>query len=242
MTDTDIIRVELGLEVEPGRWRYSAPAYGVEGCSHQPLLDACRQIKSLWPETLSQQIGIYRRGKDKPELLCTVEVGAARTISESNSRGPYFAKFEPFDPAKWPTPDDGSASEDVEAHQPRKTQKTDVGTQARPAQRPSGETSDDYPGVVAVLDGGRSRVIVARDGIQWIVQHWYGNQWRSRSFCCTKTALIRCCGGSTPELDALPDRCGDRVALTTDTQEAARLSPLFFHKMVREIFLTFRVT
>jgi hypothetical protein len=114
MTDTDIIRVELGLEVEPGRWRYSAPAYGVEGCSHQPLLDACRQIKSLWPETLSQQIGIYRRGKDKPELLCTVEVGAARTISESNSRGPYFAKFEPFDPAKWPTPDDGSAFEDVE--------------------------------------------------------------------------------------------------------------------------------
>ena len=55
MTDTDIIRVELGLEVEPGRWRYSAPAYGVEGCLHQPLLDACRQIKSLWPETLSQQ-------------------------------------------------------------------------------------------------------------------------------------------------------------------------------------------
>jgi hypothetical protein len=145
MTDTDIIRVELGLEVEPGRWRYSAPAYGVEGCSHQPLLDACRQIKSLWPETLSQQIGIYRRGKDKPELLCTVEVGAARTISESNSRGPYFAKFEPFDPAKWPTPDDGSASEDVEAHQPRKTRKTDVGTQARPAQRPSGETPTTIP-------------------------------------------------------------------------------------------------
>jgi hypothetical protein len=29
--------------------------------------------------------------------------------------------------------------------------------------------------------------------------------------------LVRCCGGSTPELDALPDR----IAPTTDTQEAA---------------------
>jgi hypothetical protein len=34
-------------------------------------------------------------------------------------------------------------------------------------------------------------------------------------------ALIRCCGGSTPELDALPDRIGDRVAPTADMQEAA---------------------
>jgi len=33
--------------------------------------------------------------------------------------------------------------------------------------------------------------------------------------------LVRCCGGSTPELDALPDRIGDRIAPTTDTQEAA---------------------
>jgi hypothetical protein len=33
--------------------------------------------------------------------------------------------------------------------------------------------------------------------------------------------LVRCCGGSTPELDALPDRTGDRIAPTTDTQEAA---------------------
>jgi hypothetical protein len=31
-------------------------------------------------------------------------------------------------------------------------------------------------------------------------------------FCQTRAALIRCCGGSTPELDALPDRIGDRVA------------------------------
>ena len=31
---------------------------------------------------------------------------------------------------------------------------------------------------------------------------------------------IRCCGGSPPDLDALPDRCGDRVVSTTDMPEA----------------------
>jgi hypothetical protein len=83
------------------------------------------------------------------------------------------------------------------------------------------ETSNDYPRVVAVLSDGKTRVIVCYAGIQWIVQRRKGEQWQSRSFCKTKEALIRCCGGSTPELDALPDRIGDRVAPTTDTQEAA---------------------
>ena len=64
-------------------------------------------------------------------------------------------------------------------------------------------------------------MIVCSAGIQWIVENRRGEQWHSRSFCCTKEALIRCCGGSTPELDALPDRIGDRVAPTTDRQEAA---------------------
>jgi hypothetical protein len=72
-----------------------------------------------------------------------------------------------------------------------------------------------------VLDGGKRRVIVCAAGIQWILQNRSGKRWHSRSFCQTKEALIRCCGGSTPELDALPDRIGDRIAPTTDTQEAA---------------------
>jgi hypothetical protein len=68
-----------------------------------------------------------------------------------------------------------------------------------------GETNDAYPHVVAVLDGGR--VIVCPAGIQWIVQHLYGGQWRSRSFCRTKEALLRCCGHDPhPALAALPDR------------------------------------
>jgi hypothetical protein len=111
-----------------------------------------------------------------------------------------------------PTPRDGSQVEGG---------KTDVSGHADTAKRHLGETSENYPGVVAVLDGGRSRVIICSSGIQWIVQHRQGaTSWRSRSHCRTQEALIRCCGGSTPELDALPDRIGDRVA-PADMQVAA---------------------
>jgi hypothetical protein len=65
---------------------------------------------------------------------------------------------------------------------------------------------------VAVLDGGSGRVIVCPAGIQWIVQHLYGGQWRSRSFCRTKEALLRCCGRDPhPALAALPDRIIERT-------------------------------
>jgi hypothetical protein len=78
--------------------------------------------------------------------------------------------------------------------------------------------SDNCPNIVAVLDDKR-RVI--SDGVQWILQQRTSHRWAARSYCRTKEALIRCCGGSTPELEALPDRIGDRIALTTDMQEVA---------------------
>ena len=54
------------------------------------------------------------------------------------------------------------------------------------------------------------------DPVQWILQvHRPNGTWVNRSYCRTKEALIRCCRGSTPELDALPDRIGDHVAQTT---------------------------
>jgi hypothetical protein len=54
-----MIRVELGEEVEwRGVWLYGVPQFAVWGRSRQPLLDACRQIKSLDEATASQQIGL----------------------------------------------------------------------------------------------------------------------------------------------------------------------------------------
>ena len=94
------------------------------------------------------------------------------------------------------------------------------------------ETSDDYPRIVAVLSDGKTRVIVCHVGIQWIVQRRQGGQWHSRSYCRTKEALIRCCGGSTPELDALPDRFPEAieadVAEFAETAGSGRLQTLRF--------------
>ena len=146
---------------------------------------------------------------------------SATTVSETNTRGPLFVKYRPFDAAvQSRLPRDGSRLEGGPVLQLPRPLKTAVSATRDTANRPSGETSDDYPGVVAVIDGGRSRVIVCSSGVQWIVQHRQGDHWRSNSYCRTREALIRCCGGSTPELDALPERIGDRVAPTTDGQAA----------------------
>jgi hypothetical protein len=84
------------------------------------------------------------------------------------------------------------------------------------------QSASETLGVVAILDGGDRRVITDAGGVQWILQKRTATgSWSNHSYCRTKEALIRCFCGSTPELDALPDRIGDRVAPTTDTQEAA---------------------
>jgi hypothetical protein len=59
--------------------------------------------------------------------------------------------------------------------------------------------------------------LVDRHSYQRILQLQRSNGvWEPRFCCRTKEALIRCCGGSTLELDVLPDRCGDPIAPITD--------------------------
>ncbi|MDA7425572.1 hypothetical protein [Thalassococcus lentus] len=66
---------------------------------------------------------------------------------------------------------------------------------------PFSETADRYVGVVAAWYGWR--VIVCKDGIQWIIQRKRGGQraWRNESFCVTLRALIR----NLTSADAPPD-------------------------------------
>jgi hypothetical protein len=59
------------------------------------------------------------------------------------------------------------------------------------------EEDDDYAGGIITSDGD-VRVINCKDNIQWIVQHRKGEVWRSRSFCRTRAALIRCANGLSP--------------------------------------------
>ena len=79
------------------------------------------------------------------------------------------------------------------------------------------ESDPNYGAVIAQLND-RWRVIVCRDGIQWILQKSkksrVGARWQGRSYCRTREALMRVCaqhGGQIDPsalmiLEALPDR------------------------------------
>ena len=73
------------------------------------------------------------------------------------------------------------------------------------------ETADAYEGVITRQ--GKYRVILCRDGIQWIIQRRKGGAgrcWRALSYCTTRAALIRLWptseGPVPPEITALPER------------------------------------
>jgi hypothetical protein len=86
-----MIRVIRGREVDGpegekdgkrrhGVFEYHALRYSlVCGYSRQPLLDACRQLKSLYGLT-GGRVGLFREGRDTPDLSCSLEVGAATTV------------------------------------------------------------------------------------------------------------------------------------------------------------------
>jgi hypothetical protein len=80
----------------------------------------------------------------------------------------------------------------------RPTPPTSRKTQGQFAQAPSRrETDDNYGAVIAVLNP-RWRVILCRDGKQYILQRQYGESlhktvWRGESYHTTQRSLIRDC-------------------------------------------------
>ena len=94
-----MIRIELGEEVSPGVFAYSVPSHRLCGRSRQPMLDACRQIKSMGGPT-AERAGLFREGRLDPDLTCRVDVGAELTVSEPNKGTVRFDKFRAFELAK----------------------------------------------------------------------------------------------------------------------------------------------
>jgi hypothetical protein len=92
------IRVERGAEVRPGVFTYKADVLGahIGGQSRQPLLDACRQIKTLLTDTWQVWASIYREGRDEPDMSCSVDWGAAHRVWEGNDGPPRFVLFTEF--------------------------------------------------------------------------------------------------------------------------------------------------
>lgn len=69
------------------------------------------------------------------------------------------------------------------------------------------ESDDSYTGVVVTLND-KWRVIVCRDGIQWILQRQRGERrgqprFDGRSYCRTRDALIRVCREHAGEIHAV---------------------------------------
>ena len=90
-----MIRVEIIEEVRNrGTFRYCVPSLALEGQSRQPLLDGCRQIKSLLGP-INQLAGLFREGRSEPEISCSVRWGAAHTMRDDGRI--RFAKYRESD-------------------------------------------------------------------------------------------------------------------------------------------------
>jgi hypothetical protein len=90
-----MIRVERGVEISPGVFAYTVRSLGLSGQSRQPLLDACRQIKSLLGPT-GQLAGLFRERCASWDIRCPVDVGAEFTIKEESAGGIRFATYKPL--------------------------------------------------------------------------------------------------------------------------------------------------
>ncbi len=96
ITGVSTIAIELGREVRPGIFEYRIPSLRAEGQSHQPLLDACRQIEAILGDT-ETVAGLFREGRSAPDISCPVDKGAQLTVSEPSKSRIRFVKFREFD-------------------------------------------------------------------------------------------------------------------------------------------------
>jgi hypothetical protein len=96
ITGVSTIAIELGREVRPGIFAYRIPSLRAEGQSHQPLLDACRQIERILGDT-ETVAGLFREGRSVPDISCSVTEGAQLTVSEPSKGRIRSVKFREFD-------------------------------------------------------------------------------------------------------------------------------------------------
>jgi hypothetical protein len=101
-----MIKIVRGAEVDGPRarsghrhgvWAYRASAAYplVCGYSRQPLLDACRQLKSLHGLT-TERAGLFREGSEVADISCPIEAGAATTVVERDKGTVKFEKYVDF--------------------------------------------------------------------------------------------------------------------------------------------------
>jgi hypothetical protein len=84
-----MIRIERHAEVAPyhGKFCWTCPRFKLEGRSSQPLLDACRAIKSLpgiRKAVLRESAAIFREGHAEADLVVSsISYGASITAGSA---------------------------------------------------------------------------------------------------------------------------------------------------------------
>jgi hypothetical protein len=88
-------RVEGGAEISPGICEYSVRGYpDICGRSRQPLLDACRQLKSMGGLT-DHRAGVFRDGSGVADISGVAREEAELTVSKSSEAS--FVKYRAHD-------------------------------------------------------------------------------------------------------------------------------------------------
>jgi hypothetical protein len=98
----EVEREEMSVDGKGIKWRWSVRGRpDLCGLSSEPLLDACRAVKSTGADT-STEIALFQPGRTGKEwdLRTTVEYGASKTVRETQRDGVRFIDYVPFDPAK----------------------------------------------------------------------------------------------------------------------------------------------
>lgn len=96
----EIEREEVAVE-QAGAWQHQKWRWHVRGnpkiggISREPLLDACRVLKSMGEEP-EQEIGTFRPGRTDWDLKTTIGYGATQTVRD-NDTITRFAKFKLYD-------------------------------------------------------------------------------------------------------------------------------------------------
>jgi hypothetical protein len=91
-----MIKVEREEKASGMKWRWHVVGRPqISGFSSEPLLAACRALKSMG-ELPSTQVGLFRPGRTFFDLRTTVGYGAFKTVEEGQRVGPRFVNYRPF--------------------------------------------------------------------------------------------------------------------------------------------------
>jgi hypothetical protein len=80
-----------------GQFDYSVSGHAVQGRSHQPLLDACRQLKRMGADPAALVAVFHGEATDQWAIRTTVGKGAQLAVADlPRGGGPKFVRYRPF--------------------------------------------------------------------------------------------------------------------------------------------------